>query len=233
MLISLRMMKLNSMRFCVYQQLQNVHKKSSNDEQKEEKITPPLIDTEPTTETSEDYNSITPFVHKMVIETPKDDDHELNVLREEVQRLKAQHAEEMNHFKNKINAMKHQASVQRQKSRLSMQIDEDIVAKQIRTETDEAVHKLQSEMMQKQQEQSSSIQSLQLRHAKELEKLSFKLQQKQQLHTLELKNIRSTHQFETEQLKAQIRAFTGSLERESRKDAKIQELTEENEELKV
>merc|ERR1712228_897873 len=54
-----------------------------------------------------------------------------------------------------------------------------------------------------------------------------------QLHTLELTNIRSTHQFETEQLKAQIRAFTGSLERESRKDGKIQELTEENEELKA
>merc|ERR1712048_274894 len=66
-----------------------------------------------------------------------------------------------------------------------------------------------------------------------LQKLSFKLGQTQQLHTLELANIRSTHQFEQDQLKAQIRAFTGSLERESRKDAKIQELTEENEELKA
>merc|ERR1712129_224557 len=84
-----------------------------------------------------------------------------------------------------------------------------------------------------QKEQSNSIAALQLMHNKELQKLSYKLGHEKQLHDLELTNIRSTHQFEQDQLKAQIRAFTGSLERESRKDAKIQELTEENEELKA
>merc|ERR1712204_35679 len=92
---------------------------------------------------------------------------------------------------------------------------------------------LESEMMRKQKEQSNSIAALQLMHNKELQKLSYKLGHEKQLHDLESTNIRSTHQFEQDQLKAQIRAFTGSLERESRKDAKIQELTEENEELKA
>merc|ERR1712187_497250 len=181
------------------------------------------------------FNAVTPFVAKMNIKTPHsaDDERELIVLRAEVQRLKAQHADELNHFKNRIEVLKKQEKIQRKRSRVSMQIDEDIVTKQIRVETDDKVHELQSEMMRKQKEQTLSIESLQLRHNKELQKLSYKLGQTQQLHALELTNIRSTHQFEQDQLKAQIRAFTGSLERESRKDAKIQELTEENEELKA
>merc|ERR1711936_407109 len=109
------------------------------------------------------------------MKTPRDEEYELSVLKEEVKALKTQHAEELSHFKNKINVLKKQEKIQRQRSRISMQIDEDIVAKQIRTETDDKVHKLESEMMQKQQDQSSAIQSLQLRHAKELQKLSFKL----------------------------------------------------------
>merc|ERR1712154_193867 len=157
---------------------------------------------------------------------------ELERLRKEVEALKERHAAEVSHFENRINVLKKSEKMERKKSRISMQIDEDIVSKQIRKEMHDKEDKMEREWIAKQKAQSVEYKELQILHAKELQKFDYKMRQTQQLHTLEVNNIRSTHKFETEQLQQQIRALTGSLERESQKDRKIQELTEENEQLK-
>eukprot|EP00484_Ammonia_sp_Unknown_P025463 CAMPEP_0197027260 /NCGR_PEP_ID=MMETSP1384-20130603/7205_1 /TAXON_ID=29189 /ORGANISM="Ammonia sp." /LENGTH=1203 /DNA_ID=CAMNT_0042456083 /DNA_START=121 /DNA_END=3732 /DNA_ORIENTATION=- len=213
---------------------------SSNEEQKTvdtksfklDALASPEVDTQ----SGDDFSNISPRMpHLSPLLSPNKDTSEVARLKAEVADLKRKHQEELEHFTNKFNSLRRekQNDMKRQKSRLSMQIDEEIVTKEFAKKTEDKVFELETELLQKQKEQNNHLQQITLQHQTELQKFDYKLRQTQQLHALELNNIRSQHTFETEQLQKQIRALTGSLERESQKDRKINELTDENEKLKA
>jgi len=74
---------------------------------------------------------------------------------------------------------------------------------------------------------------LKLRYAADLDKFNSKLRQNTQLHAMELKDVHQSNRIATEQLKAQVRALTGSLDRESQKTRENEDLTDEVDRLKV
>eukprot|EP01083_Nonionella_stella_P310233 1101517_1 len=190
-------------------------------------------------QSGDDFRSVTPIVpgvDTLGIDSVKKTnvhDTEVKRLRTELVTLKQQHAEELDHFNNTIMSLKNQNTIQRKKSRISMKIDDAIMKKQMKQETDDKVMALESELYASREDKSLELQRVQLRHQTELKNFEIQLRQTQQHHVLELENVRKTHQIQTQQLQSQIRALTGSLERESEKDRKIYDLSEESEQLKV
>ena len=190
-------------------------------------------------QSGDDFTNITPRIPGVSpIVSPKIDskqNDEVHRLQLEILRLKQSHEEQLLHFQNKMSKIKREKEVnlKKQKSRMSMQIDEELLHKDELTKNEDLIYKLQSQLRAAQNEESVTLKQIQLQHQTELQKFDFKLRQTQQLHSLELNNIKSQHQFEKDQLQEQVRALTGSLERESKKDRKIHELTEENEQLKA
>jgi len=155
-------------------------------------------------------------------------DTEVTRLKKELADLKYTHEKEMVSFTSTLQRLKKE-----QYRKTSMQIDDEIISKEVAKEKNDKVQELEQQLLAKQNQESAEMQQLKLKYNNDLQKFQYQLRQTEQLHVLEVKNIRSKHQYEKDENQRQIRAFHDALQLQSEKEKKIALLSDENEQLKA